>query len=65
MCQSWPIVSMIPLNHVIKNTTKVVLVWKYLVSATSRRVMIHFKILAARSPDEEEQHPQIPLRVVS
>lgn len=27
--------------------------------------MIHFKMLAAHSPDEEEQHPQIPLRMIS
>ena len=57
--------AMIPLNHVIKNSTKVVLVWKYLVSATSTRVMMHFKMLDAHSPDGEEQHLQIPLHLVS
>ena len=56
---------MIPLNHVVKNSTKVVLVGKYLVSATSARVMMRFKVLDSHSPDGEEQHPQIRLRLVS
>jgi hypothetical protein len=57
--------AIIPLNHVVKNSTKVVFVWKYLVSTTSTHVTTHFKMLDTHSPDGEEQHPQIPLCLVS
>ena len=58
-------VIMIPPNHVIKNSTKVVLVWKYLARAISTRIMIRADKLGVHSPDGEEQHPRIPLRLVS
>lgn len=56
---------MIPLNHVIKNSTKMFPVWKNLVLAISRLVTMYLELWDVRLPDGEERHLPIPLSLVS